>query len=306
MKKKFQKQILACILASVLLTLGSTYFVYKNITKPKSNIIGQKYQKVEPKDKKTKSNIHKVQNGIIVGDIGLNTEEKKVWYIVTKNLPQKYIDQIKVVEVSYLEEDMTLANIEKLDFGSNQNIFKIKINIEKLKTLSALNEIDETRVLPIFIHELGHQISLQSDQLEPNTNTNINQSLDKNEYVKDFNHKQSQCKITYYLKEGCSKPESYINQFYQKFWSVNWSDYQNIQTIQDENEFNQKSLEFYENHKDEFVSKEAFFSPEEDFAESFRVFVLGDKSKFSGITKEKVEFFEGFGEMVSIKGRIKS
>lgn len=132
-----------------------------------------------------------------------------------------------------------LSNIEKNNLKSKQDKFILKINIEKLKTLSDINKIDKTLVLPIFIYELGRQISLLSNKLEPNTNTN--QRLDKNEYSKDFNQKQSQCLQTFYLKEGCGKPESHINQFYQKFWTSNWSEYQKIQEIQDENEFNKNT-----------------------------------------------------------------
>jgi len=296
-----QRNVLSLILVLLIIILGFAYTSYKYSIKSNANSIGYKYQNAKYDQSTPQSAIYKVQNGILIKN--QNSIEQKVWDIFTKNVPQLYVDQIEAYEVSYLEEDMTLANIEKINLESNQNVFKLKINIEKLKTLSTANEIEETRVLPIFIHELGHQISLQTDQLEPNTYTN--QKLDKNEYVKDFNLKQSQCHDTYYLKEGCSKPNSYINQFYQKFWTQSWSEYQNIQEIKNDNEFNQKSLEFYEKYKEEFVSKEAFFSPEEDFAESFRVFVLGDKSKLSGIAKQKVEFFEGVGEMINIASEIR-
>jgi hypothetical protein len=253
-----------------------------------------KNQNAEAINSKSESGIYKIENGTIVSSIQVKSEEQKTWEIFTKYTPKFYLDQITLLEVTYINSDMTLVNIEKIELGSNQNVFKLKINIEKLKTLSESNQIEETRVLPIFIHEIAHQISLQSDQLEPNTYTN--QSLSKNEYIKDFKQKQAQCNDTYYLKEGCSTTESHINKFYQKFWTSNWSEYQEIQAIEVDDEFYQKSLKFYENHKDEFVSKEAFFSPEEDFAESFRVFVLGDKSKLSGVARQKVEFFEGIGD----------
>ena len=170
-----------------------------------------------------------------------------------------------------------------------------------LKNTSPNKKLEVNDILPVLIHETAHQILLQDDQLVKNTNTNF-----KNvEYKNEFKVKQKDCGPNYYLKEGCSRDTSMINRFYQKFWLENWEEYNSIQNIQNDENFRSEMLEFYQKYTDSFISENAFFSPEEDFAESFRYFILSPKPFESKTKYQKLLFFYEFDELKNLRQEVR-
>jgi hypothetical protein len=230
----------------------------------------------------------------------LSEDEKYTWMVYKKYFPKKYTDQIEKLEIITQDNDLTVASIEKLE--NRNNFFKLKINIKNLKNTSLNKKLEVKSILPILIHETAHQISLQDDQLVKNTNVNL--GLKNEEYKNEFNVKQKVCSPNYYLKEGCSRDTSMINRFYQKFWMESWAVYNNIQNTQNDENFRSKMLEFYQNNTDSFISENAFFSPEEDFAESFRYFILSPGPLESKTKDQKLLFFYEFDDLVDFKKEV--
>lgn len=136
-----------------------------------------------------------------------------------------------------------------------------------------------------LIHEVGHLITLSDDQVALG---------DKNPLV---------CK-NYLLYEGCSYEESYINQFYQRFWPDLLREWQLIEDAQNGGEYYAMLNNFYRRHTSEFVSSYAATNPTEDIAESWTAFILDPKPEGERIADEKVLFFHDFPELVEYRSQI--
>jgi len=121
-----------------------------------------------------------------------------------------------------------------------------------------------------LIHEYGHILSLNDEQLDPNT-TNC-----------DYNP-----------GEGCAFESSYIDDFVASFWK----------DILDENEDNG----FYEKYQDRFVTEYAATNPAEDFAEVFTAFVTMDNVPSGNqIKDQKVRSLYDYPELVQLRQYMKA
>jgi hypothetical protein len=150
----------------------------------------------------------------------------------------------------------------------------------------------------VFSHEYAHVLSLQNKQIETFS------TLDKSNVEKNlFDLEDVKCRPNYYNLEGCFKSESYISTFYKKFWIGELkSNFDNIQKIGDKNVFQDEMLKWSVKYKENFVSNNAFLSPEEDMAESFSLWVNNtDATKLNTVQKEKILFFNEFPELLRVK-----
>jgi len=80
--------------------------------------------------------------------------------------------------------------------------------------------------------------------------------------------------------DGCSAPDSYINQFYQQFWTDlldEWLKTMDRPVVNTPEEFRDHVQGFYDKHSMRFVNDCAATSIDEDFAETFIYFVLEPK-----------------------------
>jgi hypothetical protein len=137
-----------------------------------------------------------------------------------------------------------------------------------------------------LVHEVGHLVTLNADQVAYG---------EKNPVL---------CK-TYLLYEGCSHEDSYMNQFYQRFWPDIYKEWQLIDKAQNGSEYYTMLHNFYSRHSYEFVSEYAASNPVEDMAESWTAFILKPKpTKDYNISDQKVLFFYDFPELVEYRQQI--
>jgi len=109
------------------------------------------------------------------------------------------------------------------------------------------------------------------------------------------------------VEDGCAKNNSYINLFYQKFWIDIISEWDEIQYVEDEDEFFEQSYLFYENYQDRFVTLYASTSVDEDIAESWTAFVLNDKPEGDiTIAEQKMLFFYDYQELTDLRVHIRN
>jgi hypothetical protein len=151
-----------------------------------------------------------------------------------------------------------------------------------------------------FIHEFGHLLTLNPDQVPPNTAV-FNNPDDENLYLKEV----SACP-NYFPGEGCAKPNSYLNTFYNRFWTEIHGELQNINLEEDDDVYYQRLNDFYTKYQDQFVNEYAATNPEEDIAEAWSFFVLGPKPNGDTIAEKKVLFFYDYPELVQLRERILS
>ena len=147
-----------------------------------------------------------------------------------------------------------------------------------------------------LIHETGHLITLNTAQIP----------FDE---LLTYTDKQNHPKCSNYINvQGCSLPDSYINNFYQRFWKEIYEEWWEIrQQAKDADTFEEfQSLQdpFYQSHPNEFVSRYAATNIEEDIAASWTLFVLTPKPEESEIASQKILFFYEFPELVDLRKEI--
>jgi hypothetical protein len=167
---------------------------------------------------------------------------------------------------------------------------------------SALGAVEQTSQPGewTIIHETAHLLSLDTTQVET--------------YLPLFEHPQNATLYeegeaacgTYFIPEGCSLPDSYLNLFFEQFWTGIYVEWKDIQLV-DEVDARQDLLTgLHDRHVDEFVSSYAVTSPEEDLAESFLYFVLSPESAGERVAEEKMRFFQQFPDLVNLRQQMRT
>lgn len=142
-----------------------------------------------------------------------------------------------------------------------------------------------------LIHELGHIVMMNSDQIP-----------EMGQYL-GWDQNPGVCG-QFSSPEGCSKPDSYINLFYQKFWKASFEEWR--ETVQkpivsSDEELRALVHEFYSPRAEEFVREYAATNIHEDMAESFMTFVLSPKPAGDSIVEQKILFFHDFPELTTMR-----
>jgi len=102
---------------------------------------------------------------------------------------------------------------------------------------------------------------------------------------------------TYQTDENCTTEDSYLNLFYQQFWTdiyPEWEVAYADDTIED----------FYEQYSDQFVTDYAATDPDEDIAEAWLYFIISPQPAGDTIAEQKILFFYDFPEMVELREQI--
>jgi hypothetical protein len=103
---------------------------------------------------------------------------------------------------------------------------------------------------------------------------------------------------TYQSEDERTAADSYLNLFYQRFWTDIYSEWE---LAYDEDYLD----EFYDEHSDQFLTDYAATEPEEDIAESWLYFIVSERSSGESVADQKMDFFYGFPEMVSVREEIR-
>lgn len=146
-----------------------------------------------------------------------------------------------------------------------------------------------------LVHEFAHLLTLGPDQVIPSEAIFENPGDEK-----IWREEYDACE-TYFPGEGCSVEGAYIDAFFTKFWDDIFREWVRINNQPDEDSYIELIKEFYDVYQDQFVSDYAVSSPEEDIAESFSHFVLTTKPEPSKISDEKILFFYGYPELVTLR-----
>ena len=146
-----------------------------------------------------------------------------------------------------------------------------------------------------LIHEQGHLLTLNAKQVP------LSEQIFKfpgNETV--YRQEVDACP-QYFTGEGCSEPDSYINQFYDRFWTYLYEEWEQIDLEGDRDTRRALLEDFYRTYKDQFLSDYAPTSPVEDIAESWAFFVLSPRPELNSIANEKILFFYEYPELVELR-----
>jgi hypothetical protein len=149
-----------------------------------------------------------------------------------------------------------------------------------------------------LIHEQGHLLTLNAEQVPP---SKAIFKFPENETV--YEQEVSACP-QYFTGEGCSQPESYMNQFFTRFWPYLYEEWEQINGEEDRDTRAAMLDDFYETYEDQFLTEYAATSPMEDIAESWTFFVLSPKPELNSIANEKILFFYEYPELVELRTQI--
>lgn len=112
------------------------------------------------------------------------------------------------------------------------------------------------------LHELAHLLSLTPEEV-------------------DYSLYEKYCWTNYTEEGGCFYEDSYLYQFYGRFWLLD-----------------------FEETGEYFLSEYATTHEQEDFAESFMYFVLYPKPEGTTIAERKILFFYEFDEMITLRAEL--
>jgi hypothetical protein len=149
-----------------------------------------------------------------------------------------------------------------------------------------------------LLHEFAHLLTLNSSQVPPSEAI-----FDSPESDRVYQEELAACPY-YFPGEGCSNPDSYVNQFFDRFWFNLYAEWQEIDSEEDEDTYYDRLDDFYDTYQDQFLTDYAPTSPAEDIAESFSFFILSPKPEQTSIANEKILFFYEYPELVKLRGQI--
>ncbi len=161
----------------------------------------------------------------------------------------------------------------------------------RMDVVYAQNPADVTHVL---VHEAGHLVVENTEQIPAS------------EYLYGWEQNPVLCK-EFLSMSGCSKPDSYINQFYQIFWKDIYEEWETEVDRRDYTTYEeyQRLLEtFYNKHQESFLGPYQTSNIEEDMAESFALFVLNPPPTGDSLAEQKIRFFYDYPELVALRQKM--
>ncbi|MFY7670855.1 hypothetical protein ACOSP6_07170 [Tenacibaculum sp. MEBiC06402] len=225
-----------------------------------------------------------IKNGIFIEN---NDEETNIarynWNIFynmfPKRITQRYIK--KLVLMTDGEDEKTGALGALNDKNNEWQLVLDPIDVD-------FTSKDETRIsqsIYTLVHEFGHLLTLNHTQIKPVKKT------------------EQQKGDPYVTIEGTAVKNSYINKFVDEFWDggllKEWDYIQRNFCVTEQKSCLEKLYGLYKDNYTDFLTDYAAESPEEDIAESWTAFVLGEKIKNpQTIAEKKINFFYQFEELV--------
>lgn len=207
------------------------------------------------------------------------------WHIFSNLIPKEYREHLKYIYWTDTGDDLVLAVGVKED------------EVEAMTLLFSHQLLSYKPYLRYsFLHEYGHIFTLNETQ------TKINEELFLEEEPSEEQLKQDKesCK-TYYHNGRCSYEDSYLFQYFQRFWADIYEQYQKIDWD------NQKEYEeFFFTHEERFFNSYQGTSPPEDIADTFAFFVHSHSSIGAQpeMKYQKIKFFYEYEELVELRTTI--
>lgn len=213
----------------------------------------------------------KLEYNVVAGRLEpkASKKSKEIWQAIKEFLPDQYEGYIKSFIISTKSQEDSLASVAVLDDENKRFDFEIALD----SFVNAKGEFYlESESYATLAHEYMHIVTLCDKQMQSDVQSEKN---------------------TFEVLEGITKSSSYLNMFYNKFWTKYKDE------IQKEDE--EASYKRYEDHEDEFINDYAATNPVEDIAESFAYFVIGVEPKGHSIKEQKIKFFYEFSELIELR-----
>ena len=228
--------------------------------------------------------------------------------------PKQILDEVVYFEIF----TDGYGGLSSAEVGRSSGDFSMQyyLAVDPLDMAPGGGSINEQWHKSVMIHENAHILSLgssQSDNDDPYSSTGIDDLYEEpyTELIEIVQKKEAACAPNYYTDvSGCMKNNSYMNKFFQEFWVDIYPSFKWFYEFDDYDKFENHNNLFYQKYKTQFVTWYAATNPDEDFAESFTVFVLKEKPTKSTVSfthsDQKILFFYDFPELVEMRDFIRS
>jgi hypothetical protein len=163
-----------------------------------------------------------------------------------------------------------------------------------------IDSVDLYNLIYTLVHEYGHLLTLNDDQVSPDL------AIFENPEDDDAYYSAEDACPNYFQGEGCAEADSYLNTFFNQFWEDIYNEWFDINLEEDDDIYYQQLDDFYNKYKDQFVTDYAATNPEEDIAESWAFFILQPKPDGDTIAEQKILFFYNYPELVSLREHIRT
>ena len=213
---------------------------------------------------------------------------RKIWEYFTTLIPSK--ERRLLIEYSIVTdgEGNMLAAVGQSQYDPALWVLEMDIR----------DSSDIDNLIYTLIHEYAHLLTLGPQQVDPSA------AIFDNPDDEDIYFDEAEACQYYFPGEGCSNPDSYINAFFNKFWVDIHDEWQDINLIEDDDDFYTALDEFYFKYEARFVTDYAATTLEEDMAEAFTFFVLASRQAGDSIAEEKILFFYDYPELVELRNQI--
>lgn len=213
------------------------------------------------------------QSGPAASGFYNTARQQEFWSFFTALIPSDMWPQITKLTLYADEEDGTAAYVAPLN---ENDLSKWEMGWNLAYVWDNSNNLVKGETAFTAIHEFAHVLTLNAGQV---------------------NASASACN-NFHTGEGCSNGNSYINGFFQQFWT---DIYDENQAITNDNGY----LAFYQKYKDRFVSEYAATNPGEDIAESFAVFVVSNLPSGNSTADQKLKYLNERETLVTMRQRIR-
>jgi len=222
------------------------------------------------------------------------------WNIFTQVVPPQYMSDVVWFTIftdglKWLEMDVFLEQ----DSQKWSLLFDIQ-------DWYCLGDLDEDRVKFTMIHEFGHMLSLGPSEIDVDFELRDLGWEEDDTFNDVILEKEQACETGIITTFGCTKEDSHIYAFAQKFQVPKYSDSINFHYPIYSNEWAENLGDYYTDHEDEYVTDYATGSTQEDFAETFTFFILSEKPQGNSVLEQKVLFFYDYTELVEIRDYIRN
>ena len=211
--------------------------------------------------------------------------QEMIWHYYAAIIPQEARDMLVGYKVVSDGQGGSLAMVEQAPDDPTE--WLLSVDIADTKDLRDLTYT--------LIHEYGHLLTLNENQLDIDENVFFNYDDD------DIYYAAEESCATYFPGEGCAKSNAYIYLFYRDFWAGFYDEWSEIQYIEDDDDYYDALDNFYYKYEDQFVTDYAATNVGEDIAESWTFFIISEKPAGNSIAEEKILFFYQFPELVALR-----
>ncbi|MCG8577593.1 MAG: hypothetical protein MI810_22120 [Flavobacteriales bacterium] len=219
----------------------------------------------------------------------LDTLAEQYWDVFYTIFPHEKIDKY-IVSLRLITDGVNgdLGGLNQLDASLKR--WELDIDTADMN-LNSRDSLHINEYLFTLVHEFGHLISLNIEQMKP---TNDRYQNDKKGYL---------------TSEGYARKGGYLDAFVKEFWTGKlMEDWTRVDELYNTNEWVDSIYQFYLNYPDNFVTDYAAENPEEDLAESWSFFIFKFKGRVSTetIKDRKMSFFYQYPELVAYRKHIRT